>query len=73
VQHYELNLDFHSIITIIESGVKNEIYNIAGGFEQSNINTVKSIFRIYNINDEDINEYNDYYQTNKINQNNSRF
>jgi dTDP-glucose 4,6-dehydratase len=49
-----------AIITIIESGVKNEIYNIAGGFEQSNINTVKSIFRIYNISDEDINEYIDF-------------
>jgi dTDP-glucose 4,6-dehydratase len=49
-----------AIITIIESGVKNEIYNIAGGFEQSNINTVKSIFSVYNINEEDINEYIDF-------------
>lgn len=49
-----------AVITIIEEGVKNEIYNIAGGFEQSNINTVKSILSVYNINDEDINEYIDF-------------
>ena len=35
------------IITIIESGVKNEIYNIAGGFEQSNIITVEKIITEY--------------------------
>ena len=29
-----------AVITIIESGIKNEIYNIAGGFEQSNYDTV---------------------------------
>ena len=33
------------VITIIESGVKNEIFNIAGGFEQSNIDTVKKIIK----------------------------
>jgi dTDP-glucose 4,6-dehydratase len=32
-----------AIITIIESNSKNEIYNIAGGFEQSNIKTVEKI------------------------------
>ena len=30
-----------AVITIIESGVVNEVYNIAGGFEQSNVETVK--------------------------------
>ncbi len=35
------------IITIINSGVKNEIYNIAGGFEQSNIDTVRKIISEY--------------------------
>jgi dTDP-glucose 4,6-dehydratase len=46
----------NAIITIIESGVKNEIYNIAGGFEQSNYETVKKI--IYNYNkDADIEKY----------------
>jgi len=37
-----------AVITIIESGIKNEIYNIAGGFEQSNIDTVKKIIKEYN-------------------------
>jgi len=35
------------IITIINSGVKNEIYNISGGFEQSNIVTVEKIIKEY--------------------------
>jgi len=42
-----------AIIKIIESDVKNEIYNIAGGFEQSNIDTVKKIINNY-LNIEDI-------------------
>lgn len=37
-----------AIVTIIESGIKNEIYNIAGGFEQSNIDTVRKIIKEYN-------------------------
>lgn len=47
----------NAIIKIIESGVKNEIYNIAGGFEQSNLDTVKKILSTilktdnYNISD----------------------
>ena len=36
-----------AIITIIESGVKNEIFNIAGGFEQSNYDTVEKVVREY--------------------------
>jgi len=35
------------IITIIESNTKNEIFNIAGGFEQSNIVTVEKIIKQY--------------------------
>lgn len=35
------------IISIINSGVKNEIYNISGGFEQSNIVTVEKIIKEY--------------------------
>jgi dTDP-glucose 4,6-dehydratase len=35
-----------AVVKIIESGVKNEIYNIAGGFEQSNLDTVKKILSI---------------------------
>jgi dTDP-glucose 4,6-dehydratase len=35
------------VLTIINSGVKNEIFNIAGGFEQSNIVTVEKIITEY--------------------------
>lgn len=34
-----------AVMSIIHSGKINEIYNIAGGFEQSNIDTVKSIVK----------------------------
>lgn len=49
-----------AIIRIIESGTKNEIYNICGGFEQSNINTVLSILNLYNIEEKDIFKYIDF-------------
>lgn len=32
-----------AVITIVDSSVKNEIFNIAGGFEQSNLDTVYKI------------------------------
>lgn len=35
------------VITIIENNAKNEIFNIAGGFEQSNIDTVTKIINCY--------------------------
>lgn len=37
------------VIKIIESDVKDEIYNICGGFEQSNLETVKKILIEYGI------------------------
>jgi len=37
----------HAIIKIIDAGVVNEIYNISGGFEQQNIETVKKIINCY--------------------------
>ena len=37
----------NAVIKIIESGIQNEIYNIAGGFEQSNYDTVKKIITEY--------------------------
>jgi dTDP-glucose 4,6-dehydratase len=40
-----------AVITIIESGVQNEIYNICGGFEQDNLTTVKKIIKLYNKDD----------------------
>ena len=39
-----------AIATIIENGTTNEIYNICGGFEQSNIDTVEKICKLYNVN-----------------------
>jgi dTDP-glucose 4,6-dehydratase len=36
-----------AIVTIINKGVENEIYNIAGGFEQSNYDTVKKVIEEY--------------------------
>ena len=41
-----------AIVTIIESGVENEIYNIAGDFEQSNYDTVKKVITEYFSTDE---------------------
>jgi dTDP-glucose 4,6-dehydratase len=45
-----------AIVTIIEKGVENEIYNIAGGFEQSNYDTVRKVITEYN-GDSDIEKY----------------
>ena len=50
----------NAVVKIIESGVKNEIFNIAGGYEQNNYDTVKKVINVYegiNIFDSDINEY----------------
>ena len=41
-----------AVISIIESGATNEIFNVAGGFEQTNIETVKKIITaFYNTSD----------------------
>jgi dTDP-glucose 4,6-dehydratase len=48
-----------AIITIIKASVTNEIYNICGGFEQSNIETITKILKLYNVID-DINNYIDF-------------
>ena len=40
----------NAIITIIESEVQNEIFNICGGFEQSNLDTIKEVLTLYNNN-----------------------
>jgi len=47
-------------IKIIETNSKNEIYNICGGFEQSNIDTIKALLCANNINPDDINQYLDF-------------
>tara|TARA_B100000424_G_scaffold270154_2_gene268789 strand:+ start:139 stop:1011 length:873 start_codon:yes stop_codon:yes gene_type:complete len=36
-----------AVTTIIESGVKNEIFNVAGGFEQTNLETAKQILAAF--------------------------
>tara|TARA_R100000152_G_C6773783_1_gene201283 strand:+ start:1349 stop:2293 length:945 start_codon:yes stop_codon:yes gene_type:complete len=36
-----------AVMTIIESGKMNEIYNVAGGFEQTNLETVNKIINTY--------------------------
>jgi len=36
-----------AVITLIEAGVRNEIYNVAGGFEQANIETVSKVLECY--------------------------
>jgi len=38
----------NAIMTIMEHGDLNEIYNVAGGFEQTNLSTVKKIIKHYN-------------------------
>lgn len=38
----------HAVITVIEAGVKNEIYNICGNFEQDNLTTVRKLVKLYN-------------------------
>jgi dTDP-glucose 4,6-dehydratase len=36
-----------AVMTIIDSGKVNEIYNVAGGFEQTNVDTVKKIIKAF--------------------------
>jgi dTDP-glucose 4,6-dehydratase len=49
-----------AIITIIESDVKNEIYNICGGIEKNNLEVVGKIIKLYDENYEDIYEHIDF-------------
>ena len=37
-----------SVMSIIDAGVHNEVYNVAGGFEQPNHETVRKIIKSYN-------------------------
>ena len=50
-----------AVITIIEAGVKNEIYNICGGYEQSNLDTVSKIITLYHPKDDKLEEDFPYY------------
>lgn len=53
----------NAVITIIESGNVNEIYNVAGSFEQKNKDTVKKIIKEYVGTDEKWEEYVDLGHT----------
>ena len=50
----------NAVITIIESNVRNEIYNIAGGFEQINLDTVKKIINLYHKDEKNYLNYIDF-------------
>ena len=49
-----------AIITIINSEVKNQIYNICGGFEQNNLETIKKICILNNKNIDELDDYVDF-------------
>ena len=46
-----------AVMTIIDSDCVNEIYNVAGGFEQVNIDTVKKVIKAYFGTDENWKKY----------------
>ena len=50
----------NAVIKIIDSGVQNEVYNICGGFEQSNLETVKKILSAINLDENNIDKYVDF-------------
>ena len=47
-------------MTIIDSGKQNEIYNVAGGFEQTNSETVRKIIKSFYGTDDDWQQYVDF-------------
>jgi dTDP-glucose 4,6-dehydratase len=49
-----------AVLSIIDSGTRNEIYNIAGGFEQKNIDTVSKIIKCFHGVSVDVKEYIDF-------------
>jgi len=49
-----------AVITIIETEVKNEIYNICGGFEQSNLKTIQKLLTAYDLDENRINDFVDF-------------
>ena len=55
----------NAVIVLIEQEVKNEIYNICGGFEQNNLDTVNKIITLYHGKDESLQETFPYYDEDK--------
>ncbi len=58
----------NAVIKIIENKVQNEIYNICGGFEQTNLDTVTKIITLYHPKDEVLSETFPHYGQRRINQ-----
>lgn len=50
----------NAIITIIDAGVKDQIYNICGGLEKTNLEVVEKIIKLYDRNCRDITEHLDF-------------
>ena len=46
-----------AVITIIKNGVKNEIFNVCGGFEQSNLDTVSKLITLYHSKEANTEDY----------------
>jgi dTDP-glucose 4,6-dehydratase len=49
-----------AVMKIIDSGKVNEIYNVAGGFEQTNLETVRKIIKAYNGTDDNWEKHVDF-------------
>jgi dTDP-glucose 4,6-dehydratase len=49
-----------AVITILDSDVKNEIYNICGGYEQKNIDVVVKLLEAYGLDFNDLDRYIDW-------------
>ena len=49
-----------AVMTIIQSGTTNQIYNVAGGFEQTNAETIKKIITTFNGTEEQWNKHVDF-------------
>lgn len=49
-----------AVISIIEAEVKNEIYNICGGFEQSNLKTIEKLLKAFDLDVNNINNFIDF-------------
>lgn len=49
-----------AIIKIIETGIKNDIFNISGGYEQSNMETINKILSLKGIDKDAVSEYIDF-------------
>tara|TARA_Y100000034_G_C6900521_1_gene416364 strand:- start:1539 stop:2489 length:951 start_codon:yes stop_codon:yes gene_type:complete len=49
-----------AVLTVIEKGKKNEIYNVAGGFEQTNIDTITKVIRCFYDDNVNVKKYIDF-------------